>query len=69
MSTSKDSKEEEESKWTCDGKEVDWDMFDRKMVRHMIKNYDEFGEQLWLGNAKDFNTMEFREYDLYCTRV
>ena len=66
---SKDLKEEDESKWTYDGKEEDWDMFDRKMVRHMIKNYDEFGEQLWLGNIKDFNTMEFREYDLYCTRV
>ncbi len=39
---SKDSKEEEESKWTYDGKEEDWDMFDRKMVRHMIKNNDEF---------------------------
>jgi len=66
---SKDLKEEEESKWTYDGKEEDWDMFDRKMIRHMVKNYDEFGENLWLGNVKDFNTMEFREYDLYCTQV
>ncbi len=34
---SKDEKEEDETKWIYDGKEEDWDMFDRKMSRHMLK--------------------------------
>jgi hypothetical protein len=42
MSNEKD--EDDATKWFYDGKEEDWDMFDRKMIRHMIKNYDEFGE-------------------------
>jgi hypothetical protein len=66
---SKDVKQEEESKWIYDGKEEDWDWFDRKMSRHMLKNYDVFGERLWLGDVRNFDTMEFREYEQYCIEV
>ena len=65
---SKDLKEEDESKWTYDGKEEDWDMFDRKMSRHMLRKYDVFGER-WLGEVPDFENMEIREYEKYCLDV
>jgi hypothetical protein len=54
--------EDDATKWFYDRKEEDWDMFDQKMTRHMVKNYDEFGERLWFGHVKDFNGMEFHEY-------
>jgi hypothetical protein len=67
---SKESKEEDESKWYYDGKEEDWDQFDRKMTRHMLKKYDVFGERLWLGEVPKFEQLAtIQEYEAYCVEV
>ena len=70
MSKDKESKEEDESKWSYDGKEEDWDQFDRKMTRHMLKKYDVFGERLWLGEIPKFEQLAtVQEYEAYCVDV
>ena len=70
MSKNKESKEEDESNWSYDGKEEDWDQFDRKMTRHMLKKYDVFGERLWLGEIPKFEQLAtVQEYEAYCVDV
>ena len=66
---SKEKDEEEATKWFYDGKEEDWNTFDRRMIRYMVKQYDEFGEKLWLGTVPDFEGMNLQEYGQYCTEV
>ncbi len=45
------TKEEKSSSvdWTYNGKEEEWDTFDRRMTRHMRNKLDLFGEKLWQG--------------------
>ncbi len=43
--------------WTYNGKEEEWDAFDRRMTRYMRYKLDAFGEKLWLGDVKDVEKM------------
>ena len=64
-----DSENESSSKWSYDGKEEEWDTFDRKMTRYMEKQYDVFGERLWRGEVQKCEDLNFREYEQYCIEV
>ena len=44
--------------WTYNGKEEEWDSFDRRMTRFMRKKLDLFGEKLWLGEIPELKTMD-----------
>ena len=54
MSKRKEKEKDENSTvtWTYSGEEEEWDSFDRRMVRFMRKKLDEFGEKLWMGEAR-----------------
>ena len=63
------TKEEKSSSvdWTYNGKEEEWDTFDRRMTRHMRNKLDLFGEKLWqgqIGNVADFTSTELQEHVL-----
>ncbi len=64
------SKEDESKNWKYSGNEVEWDVFDRRMMRYMRKKYDEFGERMWLGQVEVVND-EMDPYDFlnYCEDV
>jgi hypothetical protein len=63
---SKDETETDESKWTYDGNEEEWDNFDRKMTRHMLKKYDVFGERMWLKDIPKLEDLDYRTAFLTC---
>ena len=44
--------------WTYNGKEEEWDAFDRRMTRYMRHKLDAFGEKLWLGDVGDVASMQ-----------
>ena len=69
-----EKKEEDEkpgSNWTFDGeKEEDWDVFDRRMLRHCRKEFGcEIGDKVWLGQLPNVNSMNGAVYDSYCESV
>jgi hypothetical protein len=53
------NKEDKDSSvdWTYNGKEEEWDAFDRRMTRYMRRKLDAFGEKLWLGDVGDVQAM------------
>ena len=53
------AKEDQDSSvdWTYNGKEEEWDAFDRRMTRYMRNKLDAFGEKLWLGDVKNVEQM------------
>ncbi len=57
---------ENEKNWKYSGEEHEWDSFDRRMIRYMRKNYDAFGEKLWLGTvdvvSDDMDPYDFMEH-------
>ena len=68
---SKDAKEDKDEgpKWTYGGEEIEWDSFDRRILRYLGKKFDLFGENLWLGNIPDLALMSQQDFEIYCLKV
>jgi hypothetical protein len=61
------SKEEEsEKRWKYNGKEYEWEVFDRRMQRYMRRKYDRLRDRMWLGQVEmvsdDMDPYDFLEY-------
>ena len=70
--TVKDNNREKDvvqSSWSYKGIEDEWESFDRRMLRHMRKQFDIFGEKIWLGQVPKVQTIEREKYGEYCEEV
>ncbi len=65
------SKEEEsEKRWKYNGKEYEWEVFDRRMQRYMRRKYDRLGERMRLGQVEVVSDdMDPYDYLEYCDNV
>ena len=66
----RDKDEEKTSKsWTYDGSEMEWDTFDRRILRYMRKHYGRLGEDMWTGSMMKFAEITGDVYSFYCEDV
>ena len=63
----KDKEEDDESsvKWKYAGREEEWESFDRRVARRMLKKFDEFGERMWLGEIPNIPDLDENGYEFY----
>ena len=69
--SSADNKEDKNDSvsWSYSGTEIEWDSFDRRMMRHMRKMFDSFGEKIWLGHIPKICELKADELEKHCVEV